>query len=74
MTKVPKIGDLYPDGVTISVDWDAMGVDMSVFIPCINTEEAKKQVDKLARKRGWKVKYQPRIEDGKFGVRVWRTL
>ena len=74
MSKVPNLGDIYPDGVTITVDWDAMEVDMSVFVPCINSEEAKLQADKIARKRGWKVKVQARIEDGKFGVRIWRVM
>lgn len=72
MNKVPKIGDLYPDGVTITVDWDAMDVEMSVFIPCIDSEKAKEQVKKVAKGRGWKMKYQARIEDARFGLRVWR--
>jgi|TARA_R110000822_G_scaffold9445_4_gene36622 hypothetical protein len=74
MSKVPNLGDIYPDGVTITVDWGAMEVDMSVFVPCINSEEAKLQAEKVAKKQGWRVKTQPRIEDGIFGVRIWRTL
>ena len=74
MSKVPKLGDLYPDGVTIVVPWDAMEVEMSVFIPCIDSEEAKKQVNKIAKKRAWKVRCQARVEEGRFGLRVWRTL
>ena len=71
---VPKIGDLYPDGVRIVVDWDATDVGMSVFVPCVTTAEATKQLKKVAKARGWKVKVQVRIEDERFGVRMWRIL
>ena len=40
---VLKISDLNPDGVRIIVAWDELVVGASVFIPCINTEEAMKQ-------------------------------
>ena len=71
---VPKIGDLYPDGVRIVVDWDAMEVGMSVFVPCVNTAEATKQLKKVSKTRGWTTQVQVRIEDGRFGVRMWRIL
>ena len=71
---IPKIDDLHPDGVCITVAWDDMLVNMSVFVPCVNTDEAKKQSEKIAARRGWKVYVQPRIENEKFGVRIWRTL
>ena len=37
---VLKISDLNPDGVRIIVAWDELVIGASVFIPCINTEEA----------------------------------
>lgn len=74
MKAIPKTDDLHPDGVRIVVSWDEMPVGASVFIPCINTEEAKKQIAKIAKNKGWTVQNQIRIEDGRFGVRLWRTL
>jgi hypothetical protein len=74
MNTVPKIDDLHPDGVRVEVAWDKMQVGMSVFLPCINTEEAKKQVDKIADAKGWKLQTQARIEDERFGLRIWRVL
>jgi hypothetical protein len=74
MKAIPRTDDLHPDGVRIVVDWEQMPVGSSAFIPCLNVEEAKKQVEKIAAKRGWKMKVCPRIEDERFGVRMWRVL
>jgi len=74
MKAIPKTDDLHPDGVRIVVSWAEMPVGASVFVPCVNTEEAKKQVAKIAKKKGWKVQSHIRIEDKKFGVRIWRIL
>jgi len=74
MKAIPKTDDLHPDGVRIVVAWDAMPAGASAFIPCINVEEAKKQITKIAKSKGWTMQVHPRIEDGKFGVRMWRTV
>ena len=44
-----KLHDLNPDGVRIIVDWDSIKTGMSVFILCVNTEKAVKQ---LAGRKG----------------------
>jgi len=74
MKAIPKTDDLHPDGVRVVVDWDKMSVGASVFMPCINVIEAKKQFEKIADSRGWQVKVHARIEDERFGVRMWRIL
>ena len=74
MKAIPRTDDLQPDGIRIVVDWEQMVVGASIFVPCINTEEVKKQVAKIAKKKGWETKLFTRIEDGRFGVRIWRTL
>jgi hypothetical protein len=71
---VLKIDDLNPDGVKVCVNWAKMGVNMSVFIPCINTEEAIRQVQRVFKDKGWQSESRITIESGKLGVRVWRTL
>ena len=72
--KVLKIDDLNPDGLRITVDWDAMDIDYSIFIPCINTEKAKEQVKNVAKMKYWTVETRVLTEDEKLGLRVWRTV
>ena len=67
-------GRVCPDGIIIEVNWDAFGVGTSVFIPAINLRELKIQVGKIARNKGFKIKYAERIENSKLGLRVWRIL
>tara|TARA_R100001509_G_scaffold163852_1_gene139484 strand:+ start:1282 stop:1509 length:228 start_codon:yes stop_codon:yes gene_type:complete len=69
---VLKIYDLNPDRVKITVNWDKMLPNASVFIPCVNTEKAIKQVKKIANKKGWRIEIHTRIEDKKLGIRLWR--
>jgi len=63
-----------PDGVEIKVAWDLFKIGSSVFIPCINTARAKKQVRKITDNMGYDVKMTARAENHKWGVRIWRTL
>jgi hypothetical protein len=69
-----KSGDLSPDGVRIVVDWDNMVTSSSVFILCINTQEAVKQIKNIAKSKDWTLETHVRIENGKLGVRIWRVL
>ena len=71
---VQKINDLNPDGVIISVNWDAMVIGASFFVPCANTEAAIKQVKKITDSCKWDVECKVIIQDNKLGVRVWRIL
>jgi hypothetical protein len=66
--------DLSPDGVRVIVAWADMDIGTSVFIPCVNTVEAKKQIKDLFRHKMWRHVIRVRIENGKLGVRVWRTI
>ena len=67
-------GQVCPDGVVIDVNWNALGVGMSLFIPAVNLTELAKQVEKVANKRKITVKCVERIENGKLGMRFWRVL
>lgn len=71
--RVYYIDDVYPDGVRIVVDWDAMVVGSSIFIPCVNTSAARSQAQNVAKRRNWTIKVTPRVENQLFGVRIWRT-
>jgi hypothetical protein len=74
MMKILKIYDLSPDGVTIEVNWKDMTIGSSIFVPCINTGEAVKQVTKIFSDRSWELEHRLRIEGGNLGVRCWRTV
>ena len=69
-----KVDDLNPDTVKIIVQWDDMVVGASVFIPCIDTEKAKQQVEKVVAAKSWQVETRVRIENKMFGLRIWRIV
>tara|TARA_R100001143_G_C3283567_1_gene97870 strand:+ start:289 stop:516 length:228 start_codon:yes stop_codon:yes gene_type:complete len=71
---VLKISDLNPDGVRIIVAWDELVVGASVFIPCINTEEAMKQAAKIVVEKDFKTEARVVVEDEILGIRIWRTM
>jgi len=66
--------DLNPDGVKITISWDNMSVGTSIFVPCLNTEKASRQIKAITNEKGWQIKQKVRIEDGKLGLRVWRFV
>jgi len=69
-----KFDDIAPDQVKIIVDWDKMVVGASVFIPCINNVKARKQLLDIAQRKNWQIETRVRVENGMFGVRMWRTV
>jgi len=68
-----KTHDLDPDGVRIVVKWEDMVVGASVFIPCINTEEAMRQAAKVLVEKDYKTEARVVIENEILGIRIWRT-
>tara|TARA_R110000787_G_scaffold225292_1_gene333276 strand:+ start:428 stop:655 length:228 start_codon:yes stop_codon:yes gene_type:complete len=71
---VLKIDDLNPDGVRIIVGWDSFVAGASVFIPCINTEEAMRQAAKILVDKEYKTEARVVIEGDILGIRIWRTV
>ena len=72
--EVKRKWDIDPDGVIISVKWSKLKVGNAVFIPCIDTTKAKEQLKDIAVKKSWEFTIQIRVEDGKLGLRIWRTV
>jgi|TARA_R110000796_G_scaffold3469_2_gene13507 phosphoribosylamine-glycine ligase len=68
-----KTHDLDPDGVRIVVKWEDMVAGASVFIPCINTEEAMRQAAKVLVEKDYKTEARVVIENEILGIRIWRT-
>ena len=71
---VLRQNDLNPDGIRIRVNWEHMLISYSVFILCINTDKCVRQVEKIAKRKGWTIKNQIKVENSKLGVRFWRVL
>tara|TARA_Y100000592_G_scaffold29254_1_gene46674 strand:+ start:10104 stop:10325 length:222 start_codon:yes stop_codon:yes gene_type:complete len=69
-----KNDELDPDGLCITVNWDAMDVGWSFFLPCLDVEKAQKQIKSIEKLKNWKFKTQTRVENKKLGLRVWRTM
>jgi hypothetical protein len=69
---VLTLDQIAPDGLLVVVDWSAMQVGSSVFVPCINTTEALKQVRGIFDRRGWTMRVRIYPEKGIWGVRFWR--
>lgn len=70
---VLKLDDISPDGVFIAIDWGAMRVGSSVFVPCLNTTAAKSQIRAVFGRRDWGPRFYIGPESGIWGVRVWRV-
>ena len=70
-----KTHDLNPDGVRIVVDWGAMVVGSSIFVPCINTDKELQQIKRICvDEMEWDVIAKAVISGSHTGVRVWRLV
>ena len=71
-SRVRRKNDLDPDGVRVIVNWDSFLPNTSVFVPCINTDNAKQQIKKICSDFGYETTIKIVVDKGKLGVRVWR--
>ncbi len=70
----PRLGDIAPDGVAIRIAWDEFVPGASVFVPCINTQAAVDQILYVAKLQKKQLETRVTIENGLYGVRVWRVM
>jgi len=71
---LPREEDINPDGVLLTIRWEKVNIGVSIFVPCIDLKEGKRQLRSKSRLFGWECKIETRIEEGKLGLRMWRTL
>jgi|TARA_R110000824_G_C15199856_1_gene675586 CO/xanthine dehydrogenase Mo-binding subunit len=64
--------EVCPDGVPITINMRGFVSGASVFIPAINTTKAVDDLVKLAHIDKEHITKRVCIENGKYGVRVWR--
>lgn len=69
-----RLTDISPDGVRIIVDWPKFTTGASIFIPAVNTHKAVTHVLEATRLEKQDIKYRVRVEDGMYGVRIWRLI
>lgn len=58
----------------MKVRWGEFIVGSSFFVPCIDHKKFSTDIAAQAAKRGMKLKTDARIENERWGVRVWRIL
>jgi hypothetical protein len=66
--------EINPDGLPISIQWDAFVIGASVFIPAVNVTRLTRQMRAAAKERKMKFHIMERVEGGKLGARFWRVL
>ena len=60
------------EGVQVQVEWQKFRIGTSFFLPCINHDRMTAGIVKRATSRGFRVKIIARVENGMWGIRVWR--
>lgn len=71
MTRL-MVTDISPDGVRVVIDWSKFVPGASVFIPCVNTVKALEHFVEAGGVCRSDITHRIRIEDGKYGIRIWR--
>lgn len=59
-------------GISFEIDWSKFKPGRTFFIPCLDTETAKKEVATVAKRLRYSVEMKVVIEKGVKGLRVWR--
>jgi hypothetical protein len=60
------------EGVQVQIEWQKFRIGTSFFLPCIAHERMIRSITQRAEDRGFRVKTLARIENGMWGIRVWR--
>ena len=70
MTKIEK--PLEIEGVQVQIEWRKFRIGTSFFLPCIDHDRMTAGIVKRATNRGFRVKIIAHVENGMWGIRVWR--
>ena len=69
-----KKNDINPDGIRVIIRWEKFIVGSSVFIPCVNTELARKQIQNIVKNLNITINTHIIVCDSKLGIGIWRTV
>jgi hypothetical protein len=64
---------VFNEGIPVIIEWHAMVLGASFFIPALDTEPLIKNILILAKQYGIRLKYKEKIENELIGIRFWRT-
>jgi hypothetical protein len=59
-------------GISFNIDWAKFKPGRTFFIPCLDVEGAKKEVEAVAKRLKYSVEMRGVIENNVKGLRVWR--
>jgi hypothetical protein len=59
-------------GLSFEIDWSKFKPGRTFFIPCLDLETAKKEVETVVKRLKYSVEMRGVIENGVKGLRVWR--
>jgi hypothetical protein len=59
-------------GLSFRINWAKFAVGASFFIPCLDTEVALAEITTVTKRLGYKIKTQVSVDEGIYGLRVWR--
>jgi hypothetical protein len=57
----------------VLVPWKEFEPGMSFFIPCLDRQRHCMELKKEANRWGYEVICKPVVENGKYGLRLWRV-
>lgn len=60
-------------GLSFRVNWAKFKVGASIFIPCLDTDAALAEVIKVTKRLHYKVRHRVAVDEGIYGLRVWRV-
>jgi hypothetical protein len=60
------------EGVPVEIEWHAMKLGSSFFIPALDTEPLIEQILVEAKQHRIKLIHKETIENQKIGIRFWR--
>lgn len=59
-------------GLSFRINWSKFIVGASFFIPCLDIEATLAEVTTVTKRLGYKIKSQPTVDRGIYGLRIWR--
>lgn len=60
------------EGISYNVNWRNFKTGYSIFIPCLDSDIAKKEVLRVTKRLKIEVVMKVVIEEGVKGLRIWR--
>ena len=59
-------------GISFEIDWSKFKPGRTFFIPCLDIESAKYEVERVTKRLRYSIEMKVVIENGVKGLRVWR--